>query len=275
MAKNLTGKSHPVVSFIIPCYNSGQYLPEALNSISVNAVNYDYEVIIVNDGSTDELTIGLLAQLNLDGFTVLHQENKGPASARNVGVNACKGEYILLLDSDNKIRREFLALGLTAIINDPLIDIVHGKPFFFGDTSSPRFTTGPFDLIKILKTNYIDNCTIVRKSKWQALGGQDENPVIMGHADWEFWIRAGVAGFRFHYIAKELFDYRVLSNSLVAPLMAAGADEHVLGYVYGKHAVTINKYYSDLYNLRGIYQDDMQRPLRSFVKFFVNKYFKG
>ena len=275
MVQNLTDNSHLLVSFIIPCYNSGHFLPEALESIKLYATGYNYEVVIINDGSTDQITVDLLNQLKTDNYIILNQENKGPAAARNAGVTICKGEYILLLDSDNKIRKEFLSVGADILNNDPKIDIVHGKANFFGDTTEPRFNTGPFDMVKMLRGNYIDNCVMMRAATWRALGGQDESRVIISHEDWEFWIRAGIAGYRFQYVDKVLFDYRVLDNSLVGPSMVPAGYQALLSYVYGKHAFYLNKYYSELYNLIGIYQDDMRRPIRSIVKLFIKKYFKN
>src|SRR4051812_30462131 len=101
--------SEPVVSIIIPCYNSGKYLPEALDSISAYPDKGMYEVIIINDGSTDELTLSLLNNLQQNGeHIVLHQENKGPAAARNAGVKMAKAPYLLFLDSDNKIESNYI-----------------------------------------------------------------------------------------------------------------------------------------------------------------------
>jgi glycosyltransferase involved in cell wall biosynthesis len=265
--------SKPVLSIIIPCYNSGKYLPEALDSITTYPDKSTYEVIIINDGSTDAETISLLNDLPAQGFHVIHQENLGPAAARNAGVKAAKGQYLLLLDSDNKIEPEYISQGIDILSNQPDISIVHANPVFFGDTDQPRFNTGKFNLAKILKENYIDTCTVIRKTTWEVLGGQDEDRRIAGHADWEFWIRAGGAGYRFYYIDKPLYHYRVLNNSLVSQYIGEGMHGPVYSYVYGKHALLIAENYNGLYNNAAYGEKDQQRPFRSFFKHLYNLYF--
>ena len=266
--------SNPVLSVIIPCYNSGKYLSDALDSIKAYADKSVYEVIIINDGSTDDATIGLLNELPAQGYHVIHQENLGPAAARNIGVKAAKGDYLLLLDADNKIEPEYISRGIEILNNQPDISIVHANPVFFGDTDQPRFNTGKFDLVKILKENYIDTCTVIRKTTWEALGGQDEDRRIAGHADWEFWIRAGGAGYGFYYIDKRLYHYRVLNNSLVSQYIGEGAHKPVYSYIYAKHALLIADNYGKLYSQVAYGKLDEQRPFRSFFKHLYNLYFK-
>src|ERR1700730_11658859 len=94
------------VSIIIPCYNQGHYLMEALDSIK--GINPGLlEVIIVNDGSTDPYTNELCKNLESQGWQVIWQDNKGLSAARNVGIRQASGNYILPLDADNKIRTEY------------------------------------------------------------------------------------------------------------------------------------------------------------------------
>ncbi|MBD1393297.1 glycosyltransferase family 2 protein [Mucilaginibacter glaciei] len=263
----------PTVSIIIPCYNSGQYLTDALNSVKTYPDQSILEVIIIDDGSSEQVTIDLLNKLKAE-YTVLRQENKGPAAARNAGVKIAKSEFLLFLDSDNKIRKEYIEKGLTVLTSRLDISIIHGKPVFFGDTAEPRFDTGPFDLDKILKQNYIDTCVVMRKSTWQALNGQDEDRRIIGHEDWDFWIRAAEAGYQFKYLDEVLFEYRISASSLVKPSMQIGGNQTIMAYMYGKHALLVNRQYTRLYNLLNIYKDDQRRPLRSFIKFAYHKYFR-
>lgn len=265
---------NPVLSIIIPCYNSGTYLPDALESIATYPDKSVYEVIIINDGSTDEHTISLLSSIKGDNLIILNQENKGPAAARNAGVKKAKGEYLLLLDADNKISSDYISKGLEIFSKHPDISIIHADPVFFGDTTTPRFHTGKFDMNRILIQNYIDNCTLIRKKAWEELNGQDENRLIMSHADWDLWIRAGAAGYQFYYINKSLFHYRILNNSMVQKYTEQGGNDPILKYIYSKHPNLIANYYNSLYNQFVFYQDDQKRPFRSFIKYFYNKYLK-
>lgn len=263
------------ISIIIPCYNSGVYLSDALHSISnsKNINNIDFEIIIVNDGSTDEFTINFLNELSIENCTVLHQENRGPASARNTGVKESKAPNLLFLDSDNKIRPDFISTALR-ILKRNKADIIYGKPHFFGDLTRDVFKPGPFDMNSILLTNYIDMCSIMRKSVWEGVNGFDEALVLMGFEDWEFWIRAGSAGYNFHFVNEVLFDYRINSTSLLANKNVKENYDNVVDYVYEKHAKKVQRAYRNLYPQFLVYERDQRLPLRSFFKFFYMKYVK-
>lgn len=266
----------PVLSILIPCYNSGKYLPEALESITSYHDKNFYEIIIINDGSTDSTTITLLNDLHKQGYHIINQDNKGPGAARNKAAEQAKGKYLLLLDSDNKVRHNYINKGIKILDEMPDISIVHGRPFFFGDDiPERRFETGSFDVSKILVSNYIDTCSIIRKIAWQQLGGQDESRLIMGHADWEFWVRAGAGKHKFFFIDEVCFDYRIVSNSLVTKSLDNDSWQREKEYIYIKHIQTIVQQYSHLYVQYLIYQRDQQQPIRSFIKFFFNKYFKS
>lgn len=201
------------VSIIIPCYNDGKYLPDAIDS--VKKCRHDLiEIIIVNDGSTDFETLTLLKQYELEGVKVLHQQNKGLGAARNAGILNATCDYILPLDSDNKIRPEYIDASIAILDQSAFISVVYGRPQFFGD-SDKQPLIGKFNLQRIMVENYIDACAVFRKSDWKELGGYDENMPFMGAEDWEFWLRFGFAGKQFHFIDEVLFDYRVRSESML------------------------------------------------------------
>lgn len=223
------------VSVIIPCYNSGAYLREALDSVVSAPVRVSFEIIVVDDGSTDEPTIALLKQLEQEGITIIHQENKGPAAARNTGVRASTGKYLLFLDSDNKIVPAYMEKGVAAFGADKRLGVVYGQPSFFGDTDKPRFTTGPFDAAKLLGENYIDMCAMVRRKLWEDTGGLDESRFLIGHEDWEFWISAMSRKWKFLFIEEILFNYRVLSDSLITSAYDFKTFENKIFYIYSKN----------------------------------------
>jgi glycosyltransferase involved in cell wall biosynthesis len=263
------------ISIIIPCYNSGIYLQDALDSIAMSDTidKIDHEIIIVDDGSTDEFTVNFLKQLQNNNCVLLRQPNKGPAAARNTGVKAAKAPALLFLDADNKIRPAFLSKALK-ILNKNQADIVYGKPHFFGEISRDTFSPGPFQMNAILLTNYIDVCSVIRKSVWEGLGGFDEAPILIGFEDWEFWINAGGAGYRFQYVNEVFFDYRVNPTSLLAGKNNKENYDHVVDYVYDKHAKKVQKAYRNLYPKFLVYERDQSLPVRSFFKFFYMKYIK-
>ncbi len=263
----------PVISIIIPCYNSGAYLQDALESIKDYPHKNNYEVIIINDGSTDDNTLTLLHQLHIDGYTVLHQENKGPAAARNTGIKFSSGRYLLFLDSDNKIRSAYIEKGIKVLDAFKEVGIVYGNPSFFGDSSELRFVTGEFDIYKMLNQNYIDICSVIRKKVFDQVGGFDEERTLIGHEDWDFWIRANRAGFKFHYIQETLFDYRVTHDSLIRQASQPARLQKVLQYIYQKHVDIYVRHYKGLHQRYVYYQHDREKPFRSLFKFYFLRYF--
>ncbi len=154
-----------LVSIIIPCFNSGPFLLEALASCRESTFK-DFEVIVVNDGSTDLETISILEDIELNGFVkVLMKGNEGPASARNLGVKNSIGEFLLFLDSDNRIRPDYLSKVLSIIQRDSTIGVVYSKPSFFGDVPLDfnPFVVEDFSSDRVLSGNYIDMCCLGRK----------------------------------------------------------------------------------------------------------------
>lgn len=84
----------PIVSIIIPCYNYGHFIAETIASVEKCDPRL-YELIIINDGSTDLQTCEILRDLEEKGYRVINQENKGVSAARNTGIAAAAGKYIL------------------------------------------------------------------------------------------------------------------------------------------------------------------------------------
>ncbi|HNP68249.1 MAG TPA: glycosyltransferase [Aequorivita sp.] len=208
-------KSNPLLSIVIPCYNMGAYIKEAVDSISTFQNSNKIELIIVNDGSTQEETLRVLEELEKEGFCVLHQENEGLAMARNNGIALSKGDYIIPLDADNKIRPEFISTAIETFSKNNDVDIIYSDAAYFGEKTG-RWTVGKFHFPKLLMANYIDACACYKRSVWEKLGGYDKDMPVMGSEDWDFWLRAHLKGFNFIYIPEILFDYRVRTDSMVA-----------------------------------------------------------
>ena len=223
------------LSVIIPCYNHGEYLLDALSSVQ-SCPEPVYEIIIVNDGSHDPLTVNLLSSLKNQGYFILDQENQGLAHARNNGIAKASGRYILPLDADNKIRADYILKGIEILDQNPDVGIVYGKPKWFGEVE--RWWTIPeqFDPDKLILSNYIDACAVYRKSVWEDCGGYDPNMPIAGWEDWDFWLSAIEHGWKFHYIPEVLYDYRVRQHSMVTQCAIPENSSQLLKYICTKHA---------------------------------------
>lgn len=111
----------PFFSIIIPVYNVEEYLHDCLNSILKQSFK-DYEIICINDGSTDKsLEILNEYQKVIPGFIIINQENQGPSSARNKGILEAKGKYILFVDSDDWIADNSLHVIYNAVGDDDMV----------------------------------------------------------------------------------------------------------------------------------------------------------
>jgi len=256
------------LSVIIPCFNGGTYLMEAIESVQANIGNIGYEIIIVNDGSTDYETIELLDKINIRHVVIVHQENKGPAAARNTGIKKSKGAFLLFLDSDNKIRENYFTKGLSILMSNTEIGVVYGNPHFFGEDVGPRFKSEKFDKFKILRHNYIDMCTLMKKSVWIEEGEFDEESSIIGYEDWEYWIRLSNTKWKFYFLDEVCFDYRIRSNSLVMTTLDGEKIRRMREYILLKHFYKTVDNYQILYNLR---KYESNKPFRTFTKNVLRK----
>lgn len=208
-----------LISVVIPCYNHGLYLEEAIESVENAKDKYPVEIIIVNDGSTDDHTISVFKKLEERGYFVLHQSNGGLGHARNNGMKLAKGKYILPLDSDNKVLYAYLNDAVDILEKNICIDIVYGNANYLGNLSGVWYNQS-FSLPRLMISNYIDACAIFRKSTWELLNGYDENMPYNGIEDWDFWLRAAFKNCQFFYLEKSCFEYRVLSNSMIRQIEA-------------------------------------------------------
>src|SRR5689334_7345810 len=124
--------SPPRVSVIIPCYNLGQYLDEAVNSVRAQSFN-DWEIVIVNDGSTDPATNRLLADYRRPKTRVLTTENRGLSAARNLAIAHATGAYICALDADDVLEPRYLERAVAHLEADPTLGFVSSWLETFGD----------------------------------------------------------------------------------------------------------------------------------------------
>lgn len=223
----------PKISIIITCYNLGNYLEEAIASIKEYSPSSDYEIILVNDGSTDKATLQILEKIEqgAPSIFVLHQPNMGLAKARNNGITLAKGKYIIPLDADNKLRKEFIKQTIAILDSDKGVDVVFGDAQLFGNKDSV-WKGKPFDIVEMVLNNYIDACAGFRKSVWEELGGYDEKMPVMGFEDWDLWLRMAVRGCQFQYVEEIFFDYRVRDNSMLSD--AWKVRSLLLDYIFNK-----------------------------------------
>lgn len=221
------------VSVVIPCYNYGKYLVDAVESVLGQTYD-DYEIIIVDDGSNDTETIEVLDKINEvhPEILMVRQENQGVSAARNNGIKSSKGEYILILDADDKIEPEMLMKCVEEIEKDAEIGFIYTNVKYFGEYDFV-LRKQEYSFYDLLLANYIVVASLFRKKAWEDVGGYDEK-MKNGFEDWEFFIRMGKNGWFGRLIKEPLFCYRKHGKSV--NYEAAKKHEEIISYIREKHA---------------------------------------
>ncbi len=169
------------VSIVIPCFNQGAMI---------------------------------LSELEQPNYRVVPQPNRGLGAARNAGIRLAKGEFILPLDSDNRVRGVYLNEAVSVLEKNPNVGVVYADAEYFGERNG-RWDVPEFDLLSLIRTNFIDACALYRRSLWEEVGGYDERMPWMGWEDWEFWLRVASHGGTFVHLPQVGFDYRVREDSMI------------------------------------------------------------
>ncbi len=202
---------NPLISVVIPCFNDGAYLPETISKLAFQT-NQLFEIIIVNDGSTDNNTLKVLEQLaKQTNITVLHKENGRMSSARNYGVKQAKGKFIAALDADDYFDPSFFSKALTIMELEPTTAVVTSYIKYFGNKTGNSKPRGG-NAFNFLFSNQCPACAMVRKEVWDQVGGYDES-MKLGYEDWEFYIRITKLHLEVHVIPEYLLCYRQTEKS--------------------------------------------------------------
>ena len=210
-----------LVSVIIPCFNQARFLKDAIRSVLAQT-HSEVEIIVVNDGSTDDTETVALEFLADPRCKYVYQENHGLPAARNRGISESRGVYLNFLDADDwleptKIEEQASVLDDCPEIAWVYCDIVAeyeesqtGNPLSVGEAR--KVLSG--DLFgSLLVSGYFPPHTVmIRRSVLDKVGSFD--PDLGGHADYDLWLRVAGSGHRAYYLDKELAHYRVHSNNM-------------------------------------------------------------
>ncbi len=241
----------PIVSVIIPCFNHGKYIDEAIDSV-FNQEYSNTEIIVIDDCSTDEATRTKLKNYNRPGVKVICLEtNSGPSVARNIGIAQSKGKYILPLDGDDMLGENFLSEAVAILENSGSVSVVYGNGQQFG--SSNDFLDVPkFDQFNFVTYNVLFVTAVIRKASILGVGGYDEYLSKLGLEDWDLWIGFGEKKFEFRKIEIVLLKIRILDSSRTFQVANKNLDT-LIAYIRQKHAnfiiETLLKYKMDYTNV--------------------------
>jgi glycosyltransferase involved in cell wall biosynthesis len=211
----------PPVTIVIPCYNQARFVGQALDS----ALGQDYDtvqVLLVNDGSTDDLEACLAPYRHHPRLQVLDQENRGLPAARNRGIRAAQGEYLKFLDADDWLTRDALSKQVAAFVNDPALGLVYcdlvrvdsaGKRLDDYSVARARRILNGDILPSLLVGGYFTPQTVlVPRRVLDHVGYFDET--LGGTADSEIWMRIVCEGYSAYYVPEPLAFYRYHDSNM-------------------------------------------------------------
>lgn len=202
-----------MLSIIIPYYNLGSYIMETIES-AVSSNYNNKEIIIVNDGSTDEESIKILEEIKskYSSINVIDIPNGGLANARNIGVSAAKGEYVTFLDADDLIDSTFYTKAINVLKTYSNVSFVYSWVEYFEKGSGiwPTFNT---ELPYLLCANMLSAFSVVRRIDYLNYG---KNRIIMeyGMEDYDGWIGLVENGYFGVSIPEALVKYRIRQDSM-------------------------------------------------------------
>ena len=196
-------------TIIITSYNKELYIEETINSALVQSYS-DYEVLIIDDGSSDN-SQEIIKRFNDPKIRLLFKENEGVVNTRNKAIFEAKGEYIVQLDGDDKIGKEFLSKTISEIEKDFSIGIVYCKTQLFGQKNNV-WEFGDFSIEKQLTTNQIVITALFKKEDFLKTKGYNLD-FSEGLEDWDFWLSLIEIGVKVKQLSDIEFFYRILPDS--------------------------------------------------------------
>jgi len=172
------------ISVVIPVYNSEKFIAETLDSV-ISQTYQNLEIICINDGSQDESILVLKRYVKKDNrIKIIDQKNSGVVSARNTGISAANGKYILPLDSDDILSNNAIE-KLHSLIKKNRCAVAAPSVRYFGDRNNKFILPKPTAKNMALR-NCIVNCALFEKKYWEKYGGYDSR-FNKGLEDYDFW----------------------------------------------------------------------------------------
>ena len=246
------------ISVIIPCYNQGEYIEETLDSVYSQTFQ-NFEIIIVNDGSTDEYTNKKLREIKHAKVKIIHTTNQGLAQARNNGIEVSKGEYILPLDSDDKIGRKYMEQAVEVLDKRKNIKLVFGNGEYFDDRNDKlelwyfRDDIVEYDVKYFLTSNFIYCSSFFRRIDYDKTVGFNPN-MKYGWEDWDFWISLLKKGGIAYKLLDTCFYYRYRKNSMIRTIT-----KEQKNYLYNQLYQNHKDYYNSIFsNPISLYMENLE-----------------
>lgn len=197
----------PTLSIVVPCYKQAEFLSETLDSI-LKQTFQDWECIVVNDGSPDNTSQVANKYVKQDPrFRLIETENGGVSAARNIGIRASLGEFILPLDGDDIILPRYTELAIERFRKFPETKLVYCQARFFGEKKG-YWDLPEYEWDKFIFNNSIFNPCVFRRSDYDKTAGYNEK-MRVGLEDWDFFLSFLHKDDIVYRIPKVLLLYRI------------------------------------------------------------------
>jgi len=227
-----------MVSVIIPCFNGGKYINKTIKSV-LDQTYQEFEIIIVDDGSTDLVTKQYLTNLSNTKIKVFFKENGGVSSARNFAISKSSGDYILPLDADDLISKDYLQLAVDILDQNSSVKLVTCNVEYFGYRSL-TIATETYSIEKLLAKNLFVVSSMFRRVDYDKTAGFNTN-MKEGFEDWDFWISLLGDGGEVYNIDKTCFYYRMHKDSRNFQL--EGISKKLRLQIYENHAELYKRHF--------------------------------
>ncbi|HEX3704146.1 MAG TPA: glycosyltransferase family A protein [Vicinamibacterales bacterium] len=234
----------PRVSVIIPCYDLGRYLDEAVGSVLAQTYQ-DFEIIVVDDGSMEPETLALIEDYRRPKTRVVRAAHGGLAAARNMGIAHAQGDLLCALDADDRLAPSFLEKTVRALDDDPAIAFASCWLRAFGDEAW-EWRPERCDLPALLSEDTILTAALVRRDAVASAGGYDTAMPVQGDEDWDLWLTLVERGYHGVIIPEVLFDYRRRAGSMSTVCWHGPGHLPLAGYRIAKHAAAYRAHLRDV-----------------------------
>lgn len=206
--------SRPTVRIVIPCYNYGRFVADAVRS-ALDQQDADVDVVVVNDGSTDAdsaAACDAAAALAPDRVRVMHQPNKGLPGARNAGASGATAEFLAFLDADDTLMPTFCSDLVRAIRDEEAAgrdeDVSHAYgQQVLSELGHGTWRVPDWDPLLLMITNLHPPTALIRRERFEAIGGYNES-MREGYEDWDFWLSCAERGWRGVRVRKPVYTWR-------------------------------------------------------------------
>lgn len=236
--------SAPAVSVVIPCYNLGAFLDQAVQSV-LDQTTDDVEILVVDDGSTDEATRLLFASYRRPRMTVFRTENQGLARSRNFGLQRARGRFVCFLDADDLLEPTFLEKAITVLERDERVAFVSCWLEAFGEMSFD-WTPESCDFPVLLSECTVCTASLQRRDAVLTVGGYDPEMPVPGYEDWDLAISLVESGQPGVILREPLFRYRIRKGSMCADCTEPANHLRLLRYMIDKHRESYRRWGPEL-----------------------------